>query len=57
MAERVAEVAEEQGVDLIVMSSSQDPSPERARTVREVLRTTRLPVLLVPSWRPLPPDG
>jgi nucleotide-binding universal stress UspA family protein len=49
VAERVTEVADEQGVDLIVMSWSQDPSPERARTVREVLRTTRLPVLLVPA--------
>jgi hypothetical protein len=45
----VAEVSEEHRADLIVLSWSQDTSPERARVVREVLGASVLPVLLLPN--------
>lgn len=45
----VAEVSEEHRANLIVLSWSQDTSPERARVVREVLGASVLPVLLPPN--------
>jgi len=45
----VAEVSEEHRADLIVLSWSQDTSPERARVVSEVLGASVLPVLLLPN--------
>jgi nucleotide-binding universal stress UspA family protein len=48
IATRVAEVSEEHRSDLIVLSWSQDLSPERAHTVRDVLGASLLPVLLLP---------
>jgi len=49
VAMRVAEVSQEQSIDLIVLSWSQDISTERARVVREVLSASALPVLLLPA--------
>jgi len=49
VAMRVAEVSQEQSIDLIVLSWSQDISAERARVVREVLSASALPVLLLPA--------
>lgn len=45
---RVAEVCNEHGADLIVLSWSQDSRAGRARVVREVLGSTNLPILLLP---------
>ena len=49
IAARVTEVSEDVGTDLVVLSWSQNPSPERARVVREVLGDSVLPVLLLPD--------
>jgi nucleotide-binding universal stress UspA family protein len=49
VAARVAEVSEEHGADLIVLSWSQDSSAGRAQVVREVLGASSLPVLLLPA--------
>ena len=49
IAARVAEVSEEVNTDLVVLSWSQNPAPERARVVREVLGHSVLPVLLLPD--------
>jgi nucleotide-binding universal stress UspA family protein len=51
VAERVAEVSAEHGADLIVLSWSQDATPGRAQVVREVLRASTLPVILLPVTR------
>ncbi len=51
VAERVAEVSAEHGADLIVLSWSQDSSAGRAQVVREVLRASTLPVMLLPVTR------
>ena len=48
IATRVAEVSEEHRSDLIVLSWSQNLSPERAHVVRSVLGDSLLPVLLLP---------
>ena len=45
---RVAEVCDEQRADLIVLSWSQDSAAGRARVVREVLGSAKLPILLLP---------
>jgi len=45
---RVAEVCDEQGADLIVLSWSQDATGGRARVIREVLGGVNLPILLLP---------
>jgi nucleotide-binding universal stress UspA family protein len=45
---RVAEVCDEHGADLIVLSWSQDSRAGRARVVREVLGGANLPILLLP---------
>jgi nucleotide-binding universal stress UspA family protein len=47
VAKRVAEASREH--DLVVLSWSQDSSPGRARTVREVLDASAVPVLLLPA--------
>jgi Universal stress protein family len=49
IAARVAEVSEDVDTDLVVLSWSQNPSPERARVVREVLEHSMIPVLLLPD--------
>jgi len=51
----VAEVSAEHGADLIVLSWSQDSSAGRAQVVREVLRASTLPVMLLPSRELLTP--
>ncbi|MDA8379675.1 MAG: universal stress protein [Actinomycetota bacterium] len=45
---RVFEVSAEHGIDVVVLSWSQDSSPGRAQVVQEVLGTLALPVLLLP---------
>jgi nucleotide-binding universal stress UspA family protein len=50
--ERVLDVAAEEHVDLIVLGWSQHLSPGRARTVRDTLRRTTVPVLLLPAGVP-----
>jgi hypothetical protein len=45
VAKRVAEVSRD--LDLVVLSWSQDSSPERAHTIREVLDASAVPVLLL----------
>ena len=45
---RVAEVCDEHGADLIVLSWSQNSSGGRARVIREVLGGVNLPILLLP---------
>jgi nucleotide-binding universal stress UspA family protein len=48
MGPQVAEVCDERGADLIVLSWSQDSRPGRARAVRQILGAARLPILLLP---------
>lgn len=48
-AARVAELSDEQDVDLVALSWSQATAPDRARVVRDVLAGSRVPVLLLPS--------
>jgi nucleotide-binding universal stress UspA family protein len=52
----VAEVCEERGADLIVLSWSQDSTGGRARVIREVIGSVNRPVLLLPlggdGWPP-----
>ena len=43
------ELCDEQDVDLVVLSWSQDASPGRATVVREILARSRIPVLLLPT--------
>jgi nucleotide-binding universal stress UspA family protein len=50
---RVCEVSSQQGSDLVVLSWSQDTSPGRALVIREVLSSTSLPILLLPTLRHL----
>jgi nucleotide-binding universal stress UspA family protein len=45
---QVAEVCDEYGGDLIVLSWSQDSTGGKARTVRQILGAAKLPVLLLP---------
>ena len=45
---QVAEVCDEYGADLIVLSWSQDTKGGKARTVRQILGAAKLPVLLFP---------
>lgn len=47
--QRVCEVSSEQNSDLVVLSWSMETSPGRAPVVREVLSSTSLPVLLLPT--------
>ncbi len=47
--QRVCQVASEQRSDLIVLSWSRDTTPGRAVVIREVLSSTSLPVLLLPT--------
>jgi nucleotide-binding universal stress UspA family protein len=56
VAERVVEASRDHASDLIVLSWSQDGSPGRARTVRESLESSRVPVLLLPATHG-PGDG
>ncbi len=49
VADRVAEASAEHGVDLVVLSWSQDASPGRAAVVQSVLGESSLPVLLLPA--------
>lgn len=49
VAARVAEVSREHDADMIVLSWSQSPSPDRARVIRDVLANSVLPVLLLPA--------
>ncbi len=44
----VAEVCDEHGADLIVLSWAQDSTGGRARVIREVLGSVNLPILLLP---------
>jgi nucleotide-binding universal stress UspA family protein len=55
IAQRVAEVSEEQGTDLIVLSWSQDSSGGRAQVIQDVLGTSTIPVLLLPAADPTSP--
>ena len=48
IVEQVARVALEHQMDLIALSWSQSPSPERARVIRGVLEGSSRPVLLLP---------
>ncbi|MBC9821215.1 universal stress protein [Terrabacter sp. MAHUQ-38] len=48
----VADVAADEGADLIVLGWSARPVGGRARTVRSTVETTRVPVMLVPLPRP-----
>jgi nucleotide-binding universal stress UspA family protein len=52
VAERVAEVTAERGVDLVILSWSQVSSAGRAAVVREVLGRSSVPVLLLPVQLP-----
>jgi hypothetical protein len=52
VVEQVAAVSADQRMDLIVLSWSQSPSPERASVVRGVLSGSALPVLLLPLASP-----
>jgi nucleotide-binding universal stress UspA family protein len=52
VVEQVARMAADQHVDLIILSWSQSPSPERAGVVRGVLDSSALPVLLLPVQSP-----
>jgi hypothetical protein len=45
---RVSEVSAEVDADLVVLSWSRDSSPGHATVIRDVLGTSRLPVLLLP---------
>ena len=45
---QVAEVCDEHGADLIVLSWSQDSTAGRACAVRQILGTVKLPILLLP---------
>ncbi len=45
---QVAEACDEHGADLIVLSWSQDSTVGRARVVRQVLGSVKLPILLLP---------
>lgn len=47
--DHVIGVAEEEKADLIALGWSQNPDPERARTVRQAVRDARVPVLLLPT--------
>jgi nucleotide-binding universal stress UspA family protein len=49
VADRVREVCEEGPCDMIVLSWSQVSAEGRARVVRDVLRTSAIPVLLLPA--------
>jgi nucleotide-binding universal stress UspA family protein len=49
--ESVVRVADQVGADLVALGWSQDLSPGHAAVVREVLRRSRVPVLLVPVQR------
>ena len=51
-AQEIGEASGTLGVDLVVMSWAQDASPGRAATLRAVLDTSSLPVLIVPGSRP-----
>jgi nucleotide-binding universal stress UspA family protein len=51
VALRVAEVSEEQAVDLVVLSWSQDTSTGHAVVLQEVLGASRIPLLLLPVAR------
>jgi hypothetical protein len=48
VASQVAEVADEEHADLVVLSWSQDSSPNRVQVVRELLGRSPIPVLLLP---------
>jgi nucleotide-binding universal stress UspA family protein len=48
VALRVAEVSEARAIDVIVLSWAQDGSAEHAGVIREVLSTSKVPVLLLP---------
>jgi nucleotide-binding universal stress UspA family protein len=54
---RITEVCDEEGADLIVLSWSQDLSPGRAATIREVLAHAPVPVLLLPVRERAVPAG
>jgi len=45
---QIAEACDEHGADLIVLSWSQDSTAGRARVVRQVLGSVKLPILLLP---------
>jgi nucleotide-binding universal stress UspA family protein len=49
VAARIGDLVAEAGVDLIVLSWSQDSSPGHAQVIREVLGATGLPVLVIPT--------
>lgn len=52
VASNVAEVSAQQASDLVVLSWSQDASPGRAKVIREVLASSPIPVLLLPTALP-----
>jgi nucleotide-binding universal stress UspA family protein len=49
---QVAEACDEHGADLIVLSWSQDSTAGRARVVRQILGSVKLPILLFPLATP-----
>lgn len=49
---QVAEACDEHGADLIVLSWSQDSTAGRARVVRQILGSVKLPILLLPLATP-----
>jgi hypothetical protein len=55
--ERVLDVVNEAGPDLVVLGWSQDLSPGRALIVRETLRRSEVPVLLLPRVPPSVDDA
>ena len=46
--EQIVRAVEETGVDLVALSWSQAPAPDRARVVRECLDRSTVPILLLP---------
>ena len=48
VADRVSELCEEHGADMVVLSWSQRSSHGHARVVRDVLRSSAVPVMLLP---------
>lgn len=56
VAARVAELTAELGADVVVLSWSQDSSPGHAATLRGVLGTSAVPVLVLPVAEPAAPS-
>lgn len=48
IGDHVTELCRDQRIDLVILSWSQNPDPERSQVVRDVLAHSALPVLLLP---------